>query len=566
MTAEVNGQVVKTYEGNPQIRVAGQKIGVTAYQLGELKKCAADFNYFAENYCKVLSLGAGLVNFKMRGYQQRIAENIRDNRFNIVLLCRQSGKTTLVSAMLCWEVLFKRDWTIAVLANKSDQAREVMGRIQLMYENLPFWMQKGAKVWNKGSFSLENNSRIFSSGTSASGIRGRSVDHLYLDEFAHIDRNKQEPFYTSTYPVISAGANTKLTITSTPKGLELFYKIWTDATQLPDGTKIDANKNIGVCGENGFVASEAHWSEVPGRDEAWKDMTLSQMSQEEFNQEFENHFIGSSGTLIAGHVLRRLVHQKPITENGSLRVFESAKQDHLYIALIDVARGMGLDYNTCVVVDATQIPFRVVCTYRNNLKSTLQFPSVVAGIAKEYNNAATLVETNDIGQQVADALHYDLDCENVLMTTSNGRKGTSVSSGYGAYGSNLRRGLKMSAAVKRIGCAQLKNLIELDKLIVNDINILDELFTFVENGTSYSADTGAHDDLVMPLVMFGWLANQRYFKELTNGDIRAHVASEDAANVEADLMPFGFIRNGIGDGDESQYHHHHDAYLPPAFF
>lgn len=241
-------------------------------------------------------------------------------------------------------------------------------------------------------------------------------------------------------------------------------------------------------------------------------MTLSQMSQEEFNQEFENHFIGSSGTLIAGHVLRRLVHQKPITENGSLRVFESAKQDHLYIALIDVARGMGLDYNTCVVVDATQIPFRVVCTYRNNLKSTLQFPSVVAGIAKEYNNAATLVETNDIGQQVADALHYDLDCENVLMTTSNGRKGTSVSSGYGAYGSNLRRGLKMSAAVKRIGCAQLKNLIELDKLIVNDINILDELFTFVENGTSYSADTGAHDDLVMPLVMFGWLANQRYFK------------------------------------------------------
>jgi hypothetical protein len=558
-------QQIKTYESNPLLRAAGQKIALTAQQFAEIQRCAEDFEYFAENYCKILSLDHGLVNFKLRGYQKRVASNVVDNRFNIVMWCRQSGKTTLVAALLCWEVLFRRGWIVAILANKGDQSQEIVGRVQTMYENLPFWMQKGVKTWNKRSFTLENNSRIFSAATSASGIRGRSVNHLYLDEFAHIDANKQEPFYTSTYPVISSGKETKITITSTPKGLEMFYKLWQDATTRADGTKIDPMTNVGEAGTNGFVPSESHWSEVPGRDEAWKEMTLAQMNGDvdKFNQEYENHFIGSSGTLISGSVLRRLVHIKPLYESGSLRVFKEPVKDHIYSMLVDTSRGLGLDYNTFVIIDCSKIPYEVVCTFRSNTVSTLQFPNFIADAAKRYNNAMVLVETNDSGLGIADALHFDLDVENVLMTTTNGKKGQTISAGFGG---NVRRGLKTSKATKSIGCTQLKNLIELDKLVINDFHILQELFTFVEKGASYSAEDGKHDDLVMPLVLFGWLAQQRYFKDLTNMDIRAHVVQESEYLIEQELMPFGFIRDPVDEMDQMSHRERLFGQGAPEFF
>lgn len=525
-----------SFGGNPLLKPAFCQIELTLEQLEEYARCEEDPIYFIKNYVKIISLDHGVVPFDLWGFQEhKMVPAMINNRFVCCLTPRQVGKTTTAAAVILWHVLFNAEYKVAVLANKQDQATEIVERIQMAYENLPKWMQQGVVAWNKRSFTLENGSKVISAGTSSSAIRGKSINLLYLDEFAHIDRNLQKKFFTSTYPVISSGKDTKVIITTTPNGFELFAKIWHDAKK----------------GKNSYLPVEVHWSEVPGRDEKWKEETIANTSKEQFRQEHENEFIGSSDTLLDADTLNSLFYSTPLRMNNNIAVFEDPIPGHTYFMTVDVARGGGGDYSAFVVVDVTNFPYKVVATYRDNTVMPAVLPTFVHHASLIYNNAYILVEVNDAGGQVADILHMELENENLVMVSQTGRKGQMLG---GQGGVKPRFGVKTTNPVKRIGCASLKGLMEHRKLVVNDANIVDEFYTFVFDGTNYAAEAGRHDDLVMCLVLFAWASTQQYFKDLLDSDVRARILHDIERAIEDDMTPFGFIDDG---------HEDEEVYVPP---
>jgi Terminase large subunit, T4likevirus-type, N-terminal/Terminase RNaseH-like domain/LAGLIDADG-like domain len=429
--------------------------------------------------------------------------------------------TTGVVGYLLHKILFNENYNIAVLANKQVQAREILSRVQLAYEWLPKWLQQGIIEWNKGNIELENGSKILASATSSSAVRGQSYNLVYLDEFAFVPRNVQDAFFASVFPTISSGNTSKLLITSTPNGMNLFYKIWTDSEN----------------GENDYARVDVHWSDVPGRDEAWKEKTIRATSEDQFRQEFECEFLGSANTLIHPTVLSKLTYKKPIAVNAGVKIYKEPLKDHVYVMTVDVSEGLGLDASSFVVTDCTTVPYEVVATFKDSNISQLLFPTLINNVGKYYNEAAVLVETN-VGSQVVNILHQDLEYGNVIMTKVNGRKGTVV----GADGLS-RLGLKTTKVTKRIGCANIKSIIEDSKIILNDYDIINELSTYIVDGTTHNADDGYHDDLVMCLVMFAWLIQQNYFKEVSNTDIRMRILEEQEDN----FTPFGIVDDGHPD-------------------
>ncbi len=519
----------EVYLGNPNLKKAGTEIQFTKKQVEEWIKCKADPLYFACNYIQIISLDEGLVPFTMYDFQKEILMDLHENRFNIAKLPRQTGKSTTVVAYLLHYAIFNDSVNVGILANKASTARELLGRLQLAYENLPKWMQHGILVWNKGNVELENGSKILAASTSASAVRGMSFNILFLDEFAFVPNHVAEQFFASVYPTITSGKSTKVIIISTPNGMNHFYKTWEDA------------KN----GKNGYVTNEVHWSQVPGRDHKWKEETLKNTSKRQFAQEFECDFLGSADTLISPSKLQNIPFSDPIKSNAGLDIHERAEKDHEYIITVDVARGIGGDYSAFVVFDITTMPYKVVAKYRNNEIKPILFPSVIFQVAKEYNCPYILTEVNDIGDQIASMLNYDLEYPNVLMCAMRGRAGQVV--GQGFSGNKTQLGVKMSITVKKQGCANLKAIIEEDKLTFKDFEILQELTTFIQRKQAWEADEGYHDDLVMCLVLFAWLVLQDYFKEMTDQDVRRRIYEEQREQIEQDMAPFGFIDDGMGD-------------------
>ena len=517
------------YLGNPNLKKAGTPIQFTKKQVEEWIKCKQDPLYFALNYIKIISLDEGLVPFTMYDFQKEIMMDFHNNRFNIAKLPRQTGKSTTVVAYLLHYAIFNDSVNIGILANKASTARELLGRLQLAYENLPKWMQHGILVWNKGNVELENGSKILAASTSASAVRGMSFNILFLDEFAFVPNHVAEQFFASVYPTITSGKSTKVIIISTPNGMNHFYKTWEDAKR----------------GKNGYTTNEVHWSQVPGRDAKWKEETLKNTSPRQFAQEFECDFLGSADTLISPAKLQTIPFADPIKSNAGLDIYERAEKDHEYIITVDVARGIGGDYSAFVVFDITTMPYKIVAKYRNNEIKPVLFPSVIFQVAKEYNNPYILVEVNDIGDSIAATLNYDLEYPNVLMCAMRGRAGQVV--GQGFSGTKTQLGVKMSVTVKKIGCSNLKAIIEEDKLLFNDFNIFQELTTFVQKKQAWEADEGYHDDLVMCMVLFAWLVMQEYFKEMTDQDIRRRIYDEQRNQIEQDMAPFGFVDDGMGD-------------------
>ena len=517
------------YLGNPNLKKAGTPIQFTQEQINEWIKCKNDPIYFAMNYIKIISLDEGLVPFSMYDFQKEILRDFHNNRFNIAKLPRQTGKSTTVVAYLLYYAIFYDSVNIGILANKASTARELLGRLQLAYENLPKWMQHGILVWNKGNVELENGSKILAASTSASAVRGMSFNILFLDEFAFVPNHVAEQFFASVYPTITSGKSTKVIIISTPNGMNHFYKMWEDARR----------------GKNDYVTNEVHWSQVPGRDAKWKEETIKNTSPRQFAQEFECDFLGSADTLISPAKLQNIPFHDPIKSNAGLDVYKRAEKDHEYIITVDVARGIGGDYSAFIVFDITTMPYQIVAKYRNNEIKPVLFPSVIFQVAKEYNNPYILVEVNDIGDSIAATLNYDLEYPNVLMCAMRGRAGQVV--GQGFSGSKTQLGVKMSVTVKKIGCANLKAIIEEDKLLFNDFQIFQELTTFVQKKQAWEADEGYHDDLVMCMVLFAWLVMQEYFKEMTDQDIRRRIYEEQRNQIEQDMAPFGFIDDGMGD-------------------
>jgi hypothetical protein len=426
---------------------------------------------------------------------------------------------------MLWKVLFHDNQNIAILANKGALARDLLSKVTMAYEHLPKWLQQGVLLWNRGNVELENGSKIVAAATSGSAIRGGSYNLIFLDEFAFVDNNLAEQFFASVYPTISSGSTSQVIIVSTPNGLNHFYKLWVDADE----------------GRSSYYPIEVQWQEVPGRDQKWKEETIANTSEEQFRQEFECEFIGSTNTLISATKLRAMAWHTPIETSGALDIHKSPEPNHTYVVMVDTSRGLGLDYSASVVVDVSAMPYRVVAKFRHNNMSPLVYPSTVMNIAKKYNEAFVLVELNDIGQQVADILHYELEYENILATSLHGRAGQQLG---GGFGKQTQMGVKTTKQVKGVGCSNLKDLVEADKLIIEDFEIIGELASFVQRGTSYEAEQGQNDDLAMCLVLFGWLANQTYFKEITDIDIRQKIYNQKMEAMEDDILPFGILEDG----------------------
>ena len=517
------------YLGNPNLKKTNTPVEFTKENIIEYGKCAEDPLYFIKNYVQIVSLDHGLVPFEMYGFQEDMVSTMHDNRFSIFKLPRQSGKSTIIISYLLHYALFNPNVNIAVLANKSITARDILGRLQLAYENLPKWMQQGIIAWNKGNIELENGSKIIAAATSSSAIRGGSYNIIFLDEFAFVPSNVAEQFFASVYPTITSGQNTKVIIVSTPHGMNMFYKIWVDAQER----------------RNDYIATEVHWSEVPGRDEEWKKETIRNTSESQFNSEFECEFLGSIDTLISSRRLKTLVYRNPIQSNAGLDIYVRPENNNVYMITADVSRGTANDYSAFVVFDVTEIPYKVVAKFRDNEIKPLLFPTKIHEVAKAYNQAYVMVEVNDIGEQVANALQFDLEYDNLVMASMRGRAGQILGAGFS--GGRAQLGVRTTKAVKKIGCSNLKQLIEDNKLIIEDYDAVNELSTFIVRGSSYQADDGCNDDLVACMFMFAWATDQTYFKELTDNDIRRTMIREQQDMLEQDMAPFGFIVNGIDD-------------------
>jgi hypothetical protein len=520
------------YLGNPLLKKANTPIEFTKEQIEEYIKCKDDPVYFAQNYVQIVTLDHGLQPFKTYDFQEKLINNFHENRFNICKMPRQTGKSTTCVSYLLHYAIFNDSVNIGILANKATTARELLARLATAYENLPTWMQQGILVWNKGNIELENGSKILAASTSASAVRGMSFNILFLDEFAFVPNHIADAFFASVYPTITSGKSTKVIIVSTPHGMNHFYRMWHDAEK----------------GANEYVPTDVHWSEVPGRDEVWKEQTIKNTSEQQFKIEFECEFLGSVDTLIAPSKLKSLVYDNPLTQNAGLDVHEQPKKDNDYVITVDVARGVGEDYSAFIVADITTFPHKVVAKYRNNTIKPMLFPNIIWEVAKSYNNAFILCEVNDIGDQIASILQYDLEYQNLLMCAMRGRAGQVV--GQGFSGTKTQLGVKMSKTVKKVGSLNLKTMIEENKLLLNDYEIISELTTFISKGNSFEAEEGCNDDLAMCLVIYAWLVAQDYFKELTDQDVRKRLYEEQKNQIEQDMAPFGFLNDGL---DESAF-------------
>ena len=516
------------YLGNPNLKKANTPMEFTPVQIQEFVKCKADPVYFCKNYIKIVSLDEGLVPFSMYDFQEEMVNRFHENRFNIAKLPRQTGKSTTVVSYLLHYIIFNDNVNIGILANKASTSRELLSRLQLAYENLPRWMQHGILAWNKGNVELENGSKILAASTSSSAVRGMSFNIIFLDEFAFVPNHVAEQFFASVYPTITSGKSTKVIIISTPNGMNMFYKLWHDAER----------------GKNEYTTTEVHWSQVPGRDANWKAQTIANTSERQFVQEFECEFLGSVDTLISASKLRTMVYEDPLHASKGLHTYEEPMEGHQYVITVDVSRGVNNDYSAFVIFDITEIPYKVVGKYKNNNIKPIIFPNIINDVAKAYNEAYVLIEVNDIGGQVADIMQFDLEYENILMCAMRGRAGQIVGQGF-SHKSQL--GIKMTSTVKKTGCSNLKALIEDDKLLIQDYDIIAELTTFIQRKQSFEAQEGCNDDLAMCLVIYAWLVVQPYFKELTSDDIRKRLFEDQREAIEEDMAPFGFVLDGLDD-------------------
>lgn len=514
-----------SYHGNTNLKGIGETHDFTEFQIREIQKCEADPIYFIETYCKIVSLDHGLVDFKLYECQKKKVRTILGNRKVIVMEPRQNGKTVVAAGCILHYTLFQERKSVAVLANKKDGAYEVIDRYKIMYENLPRWMQQGVKKWNEGTVILENGSKVFAAATTTSGIRGKSINWLYIDEAAIIPNNLAEKFFASAFPTISSGVTTKILMTSTPMGFNHFWKFWNEAKKK----------------KNDFVPLFIPYTEIPGRDAAWAAERLRELGPVKYAQEVSCEFLGSSNTLINAQTLGAMSSVEPIRTNLHLDVYEEPIPGHTYVIVADTSRGVGGNYSAFSVIDVTNVPYVFAAKYRRNDIAPMLYPTAIHKTAKEYNDAYILVEINDVGGQIVDILYHEYEYENVISTVSEKGR-TFVSPGFSKQ---TTLGVRTTKTVKRQGAFAIKSILEEQKMQIFDAQTIKEFSTFIEKNGVFMADEGYDDDLVMGLVLFGWLTTNQYFTELTDINIRKKLYEEQMGQIEDELTPFGLIQNGL---------------------
>lgn len=516
-----NPHNLRCFNGTTTVKAHGVQQPYTKEQLNEYIRCSKDINYFIEKYCKIMTLDHGFTNITLRDYQKRFFSHIEKNRYTSAVWPRQSAKSTSCVLYILWKVLFTPDQTWFILANKLETAREIFSRLSDCYESLPFWLQQGVKVLNKSSIELSNGSSVTASATSKSAIRGRS-GNVMIDEAAFIDQD--EEFFTSVFPVISSGKDSKLILVSTPNGMNnMFYKVYQDCKKK----------------KGQFRLMEIEWYEVPGRDDEWRKKMIDTIGRRKFDQEFSCSFLGNEGSLIPLDVLERISVRTPIKEIEGLYIYEEPQEDHIYVITVDVSRGSGLDYSAFSVIDVTSTPYTQVACYYNNEIPSMVYPHVIHEVGCRYNYAHTLIELNDAGCQVADILAHDLEYVSMLWVGNSGKGGQQVGNPNSA-----KPGVKTTKPVRTVGCSNLRLMMEQEKLEIWDKNTFAEMTAFVAKGDRYEADTGAHDDLMMTLVLFAWLIEQPYFADLTNKRTREDLVSDRLKKLEEAMIPFGFFDDG----------------------
>ncbi len=525
-----------SFRGNPKLRKAGSVIEYTQEMIDELSKCAKDPIYFIKNYIYVVHPDRGVVKFDLYDYQEEMVMNYHTNNKVIFLTARQQGKTTVSAAYFVWFMLFNDNKSVAILANKQSTADEILGRMRMAYEELPKWMQQGIAPggWNKRSIELENGSKANAYASSSSAIRGKSINILYCDEFAFVPNTQADEFFSSVYPTITAGKSTKVFMTSTPNGYNHFYKFWNEAEK----------------GLNGFKPYRVHWYQTPGRDQKWYNEQKAVLGELKAAQELDAEFLGSGKTLLTGSTLARLSYDVPLREytegnEKGLRIYKYPEKNRVYVINVDTSRGRHLDSSAFIVFDITEYPHRMAASYKNNEISPLMYASVVESIGKRYNNAYLLIEINDIGAQVADTIYSDLEYQGDMFWTKSGDQ-------LGKSGVDPYPGIRTTKKTKRIGCANLKDMIDNNQMIVNDFHAISELSTFVqkENAT-YEADEGFNDDMVTCMWLHAWLASQSWFSDLTDSSLRVKLHEEHIKELEDSLvMPI------ITDGTEDSTYFH----------
>lgn len=508
-----------SYKGNPLIFGAGVQKNWSLDQAMEYAKCEKDPIYFIENYVQIVTLDHGLQLMKLYDFQKDIVNKFYKNDKLIAATGRQLGKSSILAAILCHYIIFNPAKKCAILAHKASSAREILDRVKKSYEFLPKWLKHGVLSWNKGSIELENLSKVMAAATGSGAIRGESIHVLLLDEFAHVSNNIADEFFASVYPTISSGSSSKLVMISTPLGMNHFYKFWTEAQE----------------GINGFAWVRATWRDIPGRTQQWADTQRKVLGDVKYSQEMEVEFLGSSNTLISGYKLKSIPIKKPIYASETLKVYEEPRPNRAYVITCDTARGVGLDYSAFVVFDVTEVPYNIVAVYKDNKISTTLYPGLIYKLATKYNNASVLLETNDMGESVANALYIDYEYEMVLKA-----KGDKITS-WGGLGT--KPGVRTTTKSKRIGCDALKQIVENDKLIINDSDVLMELCNFSIKGVSYAAEKG-NDDLAMCLVLLGYLTTQPSMQDISLVSLKEKIIEERMKMAEEEMLPIGFLNDG----------------------
>jgi hypothetical protein len=545
LTAPVDDiTITKGYFGNPQLKRVGEQIEWNPERLEEYMKCSQDPIYFIETYMKIINVDYGLVNFELYGYQKQMVKSMAENRMSIIATARQAGKSTTTCGFILWYIIFNKEKTVALLANKGDTAREILSRVQLAYQYLPKWLQQGIVEWNKGSVLLENGSRVLAGSTSSDNIRGYTINMLFIDEAAFIEG--WDEFFTSVFPTVSSGKSTKVVLVSTPNGLNHFHKLWVETGIQEDGSVSDEARR------NDYNPIKVMWYDVPGRNNEWRDAVLKGMSNdiEKFNQEYCVEFLGSSNTLISGGSLKCLIHRNPIYQKEGLYKYFEPDSSRRYVATVDCSRGKGLDYSAFNIIDVTEMPYQQVCVFRNNVMAPPDYAKLILATMKAYNNAVCLVELNDLGEELARILWEEYEYEGLLFTENAGRAGKRICSGFG--GGAVDMGLRTTNPVKGTGCAMLKLMIEQQQLVINDYETIHELSTFSLKGKQYQAEPGKHDDLVMGLVFFAWMTQQLFFKEYTDINTLLRLREKTDEELEGDLTPFGFVDNHQDPQEEEE--------------
>jgi len=433
-----------------------------------------------------------------------------------------SHNSTTIAAFFCWLTIFHPHKECAILANKASVAREILSRFQKAYENLPKFLQQGVVSWNKGSVELENGSKVLASSTSSSAIRGYTINYLFLDEFAFVNQNIAEDFFTSVWPTISSGKTSQITICSTPNGFNHFYKLWNEAEQ----------------GLNGFNPIFVDWTKHPDRDEAWKQEQLKVLGEDKFAQENMAEFLGSSNTLIHSRNIKVLSPKRPQSSSDNARIYADPVVGRNYLIVCDPARGTGNDSSAFIVFDITEYPITIAAVYQDENVSPLVLPTLLDKFGLHYNSAWVLVEINDNGQQVADILWKDLEYENFVV--------------FGGFTKKTQYGIRTTASVKRRGCTHFKDMIESQKILINDVALIQEISNFVSKKGSYSAATGYHDDLVMCCVLLSFFATTEDFDNISDNSYKKEMLQQNLKAIEEELLPFGFIDDGIDDSSEDK--------------